>query len=109
MRLAYQHLKPACICIAFRALISRNRESLLLNNSVSFRAYFSMRLRVFCIFLFIVFISASSFSQESGVLKGVVFDFDTHEKLPGATIRLGNNFRQGALTHIVGKNVKEVD
>src|ERR1700756_4825026 len=68
-----------------------------------------MSLRLLCIFLFVSFISYSSFSQQTGVLKGVVYDFTTHEKLPGATIRLVNNLNKGAATDIDGKYLLELD
>jgi outer membrane cobalamin receptor len=68
-----------------------------------------MSLRIFCIFLFAVFISEKSFSQHSGILRGVVYDFDTHEKLPGATIRVLKNLSKGASTDIDGKYVLELD
>lgn len=67
-----------------------------------------MRSRFYCIFLLAFFISCNSFSQ-TGVLRGVVFDFETHEKLPGATIRLVNNLSKGALTDIDGKYLLELD
>ncbi len=68
-----------------------------------------MSLRICCIFLFAIFNSVNTFSQQTGILKGVVYDFDTHEKLPGATIRLVKNLSRGASTDIDGKYLLELD
>ena len=68
-----------------------------------------MNLRIHCIFLFVFLFLSELYSQQSGVLKGVVYDFDTQEKLPGATIRLVKNLSKGAATDIDGKYLLELD
>jgi iron complex outermembrane receptor protein len=67
-----------------------------------------MPARFRCIFLFLVGVTFSSFSQ-SGVLKGIVYDFETHEKLPGATVRVLKNVIKGAVTDIEGHYLLELD
>ncbi|HEX7413812.1 MAG TPA: TonB-dependent receptor [Bacteroidia bacterium] len=56
----------------------------------------------------VLFLSQNSFSQ-TGVLKGVVYDFETHEKLPGATIQLVTNLAKGTATDIDGHYLVELD
>ena len=68
-----------------------------------------MSLRFFAIFLFIFFIGGKSFSQQTGVLKGVVYDLEHHEKLPGATIRVVTNLAKGVATDMDGHYVLELD
>lgn len=67
-----------------------------------------MPARFSCIFLFLVGFTFSSFSQ-TGVLKGVVYDFETQEKLPGATVRVLKNATKGAVTDIEGHYLMELD
>lgn len=55
-----------------------------------------------------LFLSENTFSQ-TGILKGVVYDFETKEKLPGATIQLVGNLSKGAATDIDGHYMLEID
>ncbi len=64
--------------------------------------------RLFGIVVFVLFLSENTFSQ-TGVLKGVVYDFETRERLPGATIQLVNNLSKGAATDIDGHYILEID
>ena len=68
-----------------------------------------MNLRLRCICFFIFLFAGKIFSQQTGVLKGVVFDFETREKLPGAAIRLVKNLGKGTSTDIEGKYMLELD
>lgn len=49
------------------------------------------------------------FAQQTGMVKGIVYDFDTHEKLPGATVQLSSNMAKGAATDIEGHYILELD
>ena len=64
--------------------------------------------RLLCIIAFTLFLSENTFSQ-TGVLKGIVYDFETREKLPGATIQLVGNLSKGAATDIDGHYILEID
>ncbi len=70
--------------------------------------FFDMNLRLLGIAALAFFLSGNSFSQ-TGVLKGVVYDFDTHEKLPGATLQLVNNLSKGAASDVEGHYLLELD
>jgi iron complex outermembrane receptor protein len=48
-------------------------------------------------------------AQQTGIVRGNVYDFDTKEKLPGATIQLSTNFAKGTATDIEGHYVLELD
>ena len=67
-----------------------------------------MKLKSLGIFIVALFFSESLFSQ-TGVLKGVVYDFETHEKLPGATIQLATNLAKGVATDMDGHYLIELD
>lgn len=67
-----------------------------------------MILRVLGIIGFILFLSENSFSQ-TGVLKGFVYDFETRENLPGATIQLVSNLSKGTATDVDGHYLIELD
>lgn len=64
----------------------------------------------FHLICFLVALSISSaFAQQTGILKGIVYDFETHEKLPGATIQLNTNLSKGAATDLDGHFMLELD
>ena len=64
--------------------------------------------RVVLIWFTVWLFTSQSFSQ-TGVLKGVVYDFETRETLPGATIQLVNNLTKGVATDIDGHYLLELD
>jgi outer membrane receptor protein involved in Fe transport len=65
--------------------------------------------RVYRIFFLVTLITSSAFAQQTGILKGVVYDFETHEILPGATIQLSGNMAKGAATDADGHYMLELD
>jgi outer membrane cobalamin receptor len=69
---------------------------------------FFMTYRLARIFLFVILLSHYSFSQ-TGILKGDVFDFETRERLPGATIQLAGNLSKGVATDADGHYLFELD
>lgn len=58
---------------------------------------------------FIILSCYYSFSQQTGVLKGVVKDASNEELLPGATIQLYDNLSKGTITDIDGRYYFEID
>jgi outer membrane cobalamin receptor len=64
--------------------------------------------RLAFLFLPVILFTVSSFSQ-TGILKGVVYDFETRDKLPGATIQLIKNLVKGTFTDADGHYLLELD
>jgi iron complex outermembrane receptor protein len=61
-------------------------------------------------FLFIVVLFTGKLAaQQTGIVRGNVYDFDSKEKLPGATIQLATNLAKGAATDMDGHYVLELD
>jgi iron complex outermembrane receptor protein len=62
--------------------------------------------------IFLIFISLFAsriFAQQTGIVRGIVYDFETHEKLPGATIQLSTNLAKGTSTDVDGHYLLELD
>jgi outer membrane cobalamin receptor len=69
-----------------------------------------MTVRLIKVFLFVVLLFAGKlFAQHTGIVKGIVYDFETKEKLPGATIQLSTNLAKGVATDIEGHYILELD
>ena len=64
--------------------------------------------RLVLIYIIVSLFASQSFSQ-TGVLKGVVYDFETRETLPGATIQLVNDLTKGVATDMDGHYLLELD
>jgi len=69
-----------------------------------------MIVRLINIFFLVTFLLTSKVvAQQTGMVKGNVYDFETKEKLPGATIQLSTNLTKGAATDVEGHYVLELD